>query len=78
MAVAMICELDEAEMTVICGGQVSYEKGTGDASVSCCSWSFFGVEFSIDLGTVNVELNSDYAAQEGARQQEIGTTQAGR
>lgn len=80
MAIAMICELNEAETLAICGGEssVDYEKGTGDVSVSCCSYSILGFEFSIDLGTVTATLDSDYAAQEGERQQEIGITQAGR
>lgn len=76
MAVAMICELNEVEMLAICGGE--YEKGTGDLSVSCCSVSLFGFEISLDLGTFTTSLDSDYAAQEGERQQEIGITQAGR
>lgn len=76
MSGTIICELNEVEMLAIAGGD--YEKGTGDLSVSCCSVSVFGFEISLDLGTFTTSLDSDYAAREGERQQEIGITQAGR
>ena len=74
-----IVELDPRELIAVCGGQEA-EAGSGDLTVSCCSYSVLGFEVNLDAFSVTFsgEDSAEYLRSEGERQQELGTSQAGR
>lgn len=71
--------LDTTELEAVSGG-MEVEAGSGDTTISCCSVSLFGVTLEVDVGSLTFTLEdaAEFIQSEGERQQELGTSQAGR